>query len=293
MRSAQPSRRSPAAASTIASYCPSSSLRSRVSTLPRRFSITSPRPSACNCAARRSELVPTFAPSPQLRQRLADQRVARIFALRDRRQRQARRQLRRHILQAMHRQVDRPRQQRLFDFLGEQSLAADLRQRHVGDLVAGGLDDFDAASRRPASARHAAICRACHSASCDPRDPMTITIVTLLPAGTACEWCESAATPSGSSALRRSSVMGPCAILLMMPRVIASIASSCCGVSTPSLARTRSISAMRTCSSCSCRLTMVGVTSRVFSRSIIRSTSSRMISSACSRHVHARLQIAF
>ena len=49
------------------------------------------------------------------------------------------------ILQAVHGEIGAAVEQRLFDFLGEQALGADLGQRHVGDLVAGGLDDLDAA----------------------------------------------------------------------------------------------------------------------------------------------------
>jgi hypothetical protein len=45
----------------------------------------------------------------------------------------------------VHRQVGAPIEQGLFDLFGEQPLAAYLRQRHVGDFVAGGLDDLDAA----------------------------------------------------------------------------------------------------------------------------------------------------
>ena len=44
----------------------------------------------------------------------------------------------------MHGQVDGSIEQRLFDFLGEQPLAADIRERDVGDFVARGLDDFQA-----------------------------------------------------------------------------------------------------------------------------------------------------
>ena len=52
-------------------------------------------------------------------------------------------QPRRHVLAAVHRQVDGAGQQRVLDFLDEQALAADLRQRRVGEAVARGLDDDD------------------------------------------------------------------------------------------------------------------------------------------------------
>jgi hypothetical protein len=40
-------------------------------------------------------------------------------------------------------------EQRFFYFLGEQTLGAHLGQRHVGNLVAGRLDDLDAALFAP------------------------------------------------------------------------------------------------------------------------------------------------
>ena len=63
-----------------------------------------------------------------------------------------------------------------------------------------------------------------------------------------------------------SVVIGVCMILLMMPRVNASTASSCSGLMAPKRPRTRSISAWRTVSRCSCSETMVGTTSSVCSR---------------------------
>src|SRR5579872_2585039 len=59
IRSCQPRRRRPAEARRMASYWPSSSFRRRVSTLPRIFSMCRSGRIARNCAARRSELVPT------------------------------------------------------------------------------------------------------------------------------------------------------------------------------------------------------------------------------------------
>ena len=43
----------------------------------------------------------------------------------------------------MHREIDRAGEQRLLDLLGEQALAAGLRQRPVLDAVAGGADHLD------------------------------------------------------------------------------------------------------------------------------------------------------
>ena len=69
--------------------------------------------------------------------------VARINALGDRHQFEARRQLGGQVLQAVHGDVDATLGQRIFNLLGEHALGADLRQSDVGDLVAGGLDDLD------------------------------------------------------------------------------------------------------------------------------------------------------
>ena len=44
----------------------------------------------------------------------------------------------------MNGQIDRPAEQRFFDFLGEQTLGPDFRKCHVRNLVARGVDDFNA-----------------------------------------------------------------------------------------------------------------------------------------------------
>ena len=62
MRDASPSRFSPAAASTMPSYWPSSSLRSRVSRLPRSGCTSRSGRTALSCTTRRRLDVPTFAP---------------------------------------------------------------------------------------------------------------------------------------------------------------------------------------------------------------------------------------
>ena len=80
----------------------------------------------------------------QRRQASPHQRIARIFALGNSRQRETIRQIRRHVLQTVDRQIDSATEQRLFNLLGEEPLGSDLRKRHVRDLVAGGVDDFDA-----------------------------------------------------------------------------------------------------------------------------------------------------
>ena len=62
MRSARPRRRSPAQASSVASATPSSSLRSRVSTLPRIGTTLRSGRTCSTCACRRSDEVATTAP---------------------------------------------------------------------------------------------------------------------------------------------------------------------------------------------------------------------------------------
>ena len=43
----------------------------------------------------------------------------------------------------MHGEIDAASGERFLDFLGEHALGADHGESHVGDLVAGGVDDFD------------------------------------------------------------------------------------------------------------------------------------------------------
>ena len=69
---------------------------------------------------------------------IADERVARVLALGDRRQREARGHFHRHVLQGMDGEVGFAGAHRRFDLLDEQSLAADRRERPVEDAVALG-----------------------------------------------------------------------------------------------------------------------------------------------------------
>ena len=65
--------------------------------------------------------------------------------------------------------------ERLLDLLDEQPLAADLRERHVEDLVALRLDhvELDGDARAATAASRALTCSACHSASALPRVAIT------------------------------------------------------------------------------------------------------------------------
>ena len=76
---------------------------------------------------------------------MADDRVAGVLPLGHGGQHQSFGQFGGQIFQAVDGEVRAAIEQRLLDFLGEESLAADFGQRHVGDFIAGGLDDFDAA----------------------------------------------------------------------------------------------------------------------------------------------------
>jgi hypothetical protein len=73
------------------------------------------------------------------RVRWMEPHVARIGALEEAGQLEVRWDDRRHILEAVHRDVDRAALQRLFQFLDEEPFAADRRQRDVVAFVAGRL----------------------------------------------------------------------------------------------------------------------------------------------------------
>ena len=91
--SASPSRFRPASASSVASATPSSSLRSRVSTLPRNGTTSRSGRSRSISACRRSDEVPTVAPcgSSAMDLRLAaDEGVARVLARQEGGEHQAR-----------------------------------------------------------------------------------------------------------------------------------------------------------------------------------------------------------
>lgn len=64
------------------------------------------------------------------------ERIARVLALHDRGKREAFRQRHRHVLQRMHGEIGSAVGQRGLQFLHEQALAADLRQRAIENLVA-------------------------------------------------------------------------------------------------------------------------------------------------------------
>src|SRR4030095_942225 len=71
---------------------------------------------------------------------VGDKRVAGIFSFRDRTEVEPFGKLKWHILKAMDCNVDAAIEQRFIDFLGEESLAADIRQRHIENLIASSFD---------------------------------------------------------------------------------------------------------------------------------------------------------
>ncbi len=143
-------RSTPAAASRIASNWPSSSLRTRVGTLPRSgWMSRSPRkcvePHAPPCR-RRADAGAGSQRQPRsaaLRERLAahEQQVGRVDARRDGPDRQLGRRLRRQILEGVHGEVDAPLDERLLDLAHEHALRADRAEQRRRVLVARGLDD--------------------------------------------------------------------------------------------------------------------------------------------------------
>ena len=147
---------------------PSSSLRSRVSRLPRSGSMRRSGRSASNCTTRRRLEVPTQAPCGRSCRRAkrgltkASRGSSRSSTAAEH---EAGRQLHRHVLQRMHGQVRAAVFERRLQFLDEQALAADLGQRAVEDLVAarGHAEQFDlqAEALRAAASR---TCSACHRA---------------------------------------------------------------------------------------------------------------------------------
>ena len=194
------------------------------------------------------------------------------------------------VFQTVHREIDAVFRQRFLNFLGEHALGADLGKGDIGDLVAGGLDDFNF-DVVPALLEQRLDVVGLPERSCDPREPMRSRATNFplrsLRRGlrrflssfssslqSPCLSCRlnsrrtmsTTVVASGSRTAVFSVLMGVCMILLMMPRVRASTASSCSGESGPRRPRTRSISAWRMVSRWSCSETMVGTTSSVCSR---------------------------
>jgi hypothetical protein len=121
----------PAAASTMASYWPSSSLRRRVSRLPRSGSMLQVGPQRRSSTTRRRLEVPTTAPCGRSSSGHGGWTpgVARVLALHHAGQGKAFGQLHGHVLERMHGDVGAALFQRHFQLLDKQALAAHLAQR--------------------------------------------------------------------------------------------------------------------------------------------------------------------
>ncbi len=139
MRVPSPRRFSPAAARMIAPYCPSSSLRSRVCTLPRNDSIVSCRIALAQLRLASQARRADDGAGRQRRQRIVtvgDERIARILARGNRREHEAVGKVHRHVLQRMDGEVGASFAHRGFELLDEQSLAADGGERPVDHAIA-------------------------------------------------------------------------------------------------------------------------------------------------------------
>ena len=202
-----------------------------------------PGNSRVSCAIRRTLLVPidgawpSAATSSSMRRRSVacrdglgrkHDRVVRILARQHGGDAQAVGQDGRHVLAAVDGEIDLVAEQRVLDFLDEQPLAADLRERRVLQPIAGGLDDDDAARgsagsrdrgrRRRSPATAPAGCRACRVEA---------------PQGQA-RWLSAARAFAGLWPLRasRRASSGPHGERLdatCRPRRLSPVSSSCCG----------------------------------------------------------------
>ncbi len=158
MRPSRPRRLRPAAASTMASYWPSSSLRRRVSRLPQRLDDEVG-------AQRLQQHLPAQAGGAhhgalgevgEAGMAGRDERVARILALHHAGQLEALGQLHGHVLERMHGHVGAAFLQGDFQFLHEEALAAHLGQGAVEDPVAlgGHAEQFDGVAARAQQGLH-------------------------------------------------------------------------------------------------------------------------------------------
>ena len=74
---------------------------------------------------------------------LRQQRIAMVVARQETGQRQLLWQARWHVLETVHRHIDLAREHHRFQLVGEKPLVANLRQRHIEDLVAFRLEVDD------------------------------------------------------------------------------------------------------------------------------------------------------
>jgi hypothetical protein len=126
-RAASPRRFRPAQASTIAAYSPRSSFASRVSTLPRSGPHLERRETLEDLRLAPQAGSPDDGAGRELVEAaiaLRDERIARIVARCDRRERESGRQLGGHVLHRVHCEVGSAVGERVFELLDEETLAA-------------------------------------------------------------------------------------------------------------------------------------------------------------------------
>src|ERR1700691_5666033 len=200
--------------------------------------------------------------------------IARVLSFRDGSDFESWRNLSGQVFQRMHGEIDPAGGESFFDLFRENSFAqsalcANLAEGNVGDLVAGGVDDFNfyfmaartkkrgdevslaegklGAAGADAEFRH-------HRPDPTPLSDASLPDLSSFPScGTfplSCRLNNRRTTSitvvaSASRAAVFRVVIGVCMTLLMMPRVRASTALSCSGVNGPMRPRTRSISAWR------------------------------------------------
>ena len=175
MRCSASSRLSPAPARIAACTCPSSTLRSRVGTLPRSSTTSRSERRCSSCARRRKTRRADAAAARQVVERLGeepivhDEHIARILALEHRDEREARRHVGGKILERVHAAVDLPRRERILELLREQPLRADRAQRFVELLVADRLEGDELGLATPTFSSADCTMRACRSASSEAR----------------------------------------------------------------------------------------------------------------------------
>src|SRR5579864_333288 len=188
--------------------------------------------------------------------------VSRVLAFRDSGDFESSGKLRWQVFQGVHREIDAAGGECLFDFFGEHSLGADLGKSDVGDFVTGGMDDLNLDLVTAATEKRGDVVGLPEgelgAAGADAQTRHQCCVPTSLLGASFAGPPESfsrrlnrrrttstTVVASASFAAVFRVVIGVCITLLIMPRVRASTAISCSGVSWPMRPRTRSISAWR------------------------------------------------
>src|SRR5579871_227489 len=159
-------------------------------------------------------------------------------------------------------QVDAALGESFFDFLGEHALSPDFGEGNVCDFVSGCVDDLDfdlvpifteecgnmiglPQCQLRAAGADAEFCHYRRVPTSSFTEGCAAASLVLICRLNNRRTTSTTVVASDSLAALLRVVIGVCITLLMMPRVRASIAISCSGVSCPMRPRTRSISACR------------------------------------------------